>query len=66
MPVKLLLRDKEYQVKPGMTLRDSLHKINLLPEATLAVRQGVMITEDEILVDGDVVKLVAVISGGAR
>lgn len=66
MAVKLVLRDKEYQVKPGMALRDSLLKIGLLPEATLAVRQGELITEEEILVDGDVIKLVAVISGGGR
>jgi sulfur carrier protein ThiS len=66
MAVKLVLRDKEYQVKPGMALRDSLLKIGLLPEATLAIRQGELITEEEILVDGDVIKLVAVISGGAR
>jgi sulfur carrier protein ThiS len=66
LAVKLVLRDKEYQVKPGMALRDSLLKIGLLPEATLAVRQGELITEDEILVDGDVVKLIAVISGGGR
>jgi sulfur carrier protein ThiS len=66
MAVKLVLRDKEYQVKPGMALRDSLLKIGLLPEATLAIRQGELITEEEILVDGDVIKLVAVISGGGR
>jgi sulfur carrier protein len=62
--VKLILRDKEYEVKPGMTLRHSLEKIGMLPEAVLAVREGEMITEDEILKDGEVVRLVAVISGG--
>ena len=66
MAVKLVLRDKVYEVKPGMALRDSLLKIGLLPEATLAIRQGELITEEEILVDGDVIKLVAVISGGGR
>ena len=35
-----------------------------LPEAVIATRNGEMITEDEILKNGDVVKLVAVISGG--
>lgn len=64
MSVKLLLRDKAYEVKPGMTLRDSLMKIGVLPETVLATRQGVMITDDEILQDGDVVKLISVISGG--
>ena len=62
--VKLILRDKEYEVKPGMTLLSSLEKINILPESIIATRDGEMILEDEILRDGDVIKLVAVISGG--
>jgi len=65
MAVKLILRDEEYEVKPGMTLRDSLLKAGLQPEAVLATRRGEMITDDEILVDGDEVRLLAVISGGA-
>ncbi len=63
--VKIILRDKEYEVKPGMTLLSSLEKCNILPESVIATRDGEMILEDEILKDGDVVKLVAVISGGA-
>ncbi len=66
MTVKLILRDKEFEVKPGMTLLDSLKKINVLSESVLAVRNGEMILDDEILKDGDTVKLVAVISGGAQ
>lgn len=66
MAVKLVLRGKEYEVKPGMTLLDSLKKIDVLSESVIAVRGGEMILDDEILKDGEVVKLVAVISGGAR
>jgi sulfur carrier protein len=62
--VKLILRTKEYEVKAGMTLLSALHKINVLPESVIATREGEMILEDEILKDGDVVKLIAVISGG--
>ena len=62
--VKLVLRDKEYEVKPGMTLLSALQKINVLPESVIATREGEMILEDEILREGDVVKLIAVISGG--
>jgi len=65
MTVKLILRDQEYEVKPGMTLLDSLKKISILPESVIATRDGEMILEDEILRDGDVVKLIAVISGGS-
>jgi thiamine biosynthesis protein ThiS len=64
--VKLILRDKEYEVKPGMTLLSSLEKCDILPESVIATRNGEMILEDEILKDGDVVKLVAVISGGMQ
>lgn len=64
MSVKLILRDKEYEVRPGMTLLSSLEKIDILPESVLATRAGEMILEDEILKDGDIIKLVAVISGG--
>ena len=65
MTVKLILRDKEFEVKPGMTLLSSLEKVNVLPESVIATREGEMILEDEILKDGDVVKLIAVISGGS-
>ncbi len=63
--VKLILRNKEYEVKPGMTLLSSLEKCDILPESVIATRDGEMILEDEILKDGDVVKLIAVISGGS-
>lgn len=64
MTVKLILRDKEYELKPGMTLLSCLQKIDVLPETVLAASDGELIEEDEILKDGQVVKLVAVISGG--
>lgn len=63
--VKLILRNNEYEVKPGMTLLSALEKINVIPESVIATRAGEMILDDEILKDGDVVKLIAVISGGS-
>jgi sulfur carrier protein len=64
--VKLILRDKEYEVKPGMTLLSALEKSSIVPESVIATRQGELILEDEILKDGEVIKLVAVISGGSK
>jgi sulfur carrier protein ThiS len=64
MTVKLVLRDKEYEVRAGMTLLDALKKSNIVPESVIATRAGEMITEDEILKEGDVIRLIAVISGG--
>jgi sulfur carrier protein ThiS len=66
MTAKLILRDKEYEVKPGMTLLDALKKSNIVQDSVIATRNGEMITDDEVLRSGDVVKLIAVISGGAK
>jgi len=62
--VKIILRNQEFEVRAGMTLRDALRKCNILPETVIATCQGEMITEDEILKEGETIKLVAVISGG--
>jgi sulfur carrier protein ThiS len=63
--VKLVLRDKEYEVKAGTNLLSALKKCNIVPESVIATREGEMIVDDEILSDGEVIKLIAVISGGS-
>ncbi|MFZ5810097.1 MAG: MoaD/ThiS family protein [Chloroflexota bacterium] len=64
--VKIILRGKEYEVKAGMTLRHALEKIGVNRETVLATRNGVLITDDEVLQAGETIRLVAVISGGGR
>lgn len=64
MTAKLILRDKEFEVRAGMSLLDALKKNNIVPESVIATRDGEMIVDDEILKDKDVIKLIAVISGG--
>jgi sulfur carrier protein ThiS len=64
MPVTFILRDKQYEVRAGMTVRHALEKIGIELESVLATREGELITEDEILKEGDLIKLIAVISGG--
>jgi sulfur carrier protein ThiS len=64
VPVKIILRDKEYEVRSGMSLRDALRKIGIQSESVLASRQGQLITDDETLFEGDEIKLITVISGG--
>jgi len=64
MTAKLILRNKEYEVKAGTTVRHALEKIGVNSESVLATHDGVLITDDEIILEGEVIKLVAVISGG--
>ena len=62
--VKLILRDREFEVRPGMDLLAALEKCGVLSESVIAIRDGELSLDDEILKDGDVIKLVSVISGG--
>jgi len=64
MTASLILRKEEFEVKSGMTIRSALEKLEILPEAVIATRQGELITDDELIKRGDVIKLVSVISGG--
>ena len=64
MTAQLTLRKKVHKVKDGMTIRDALIKLDILPESVIPLKKGELIADDEILKDGDKIKLVAVISGG--
>ena len=66
MPVKIFLRKKEYQIDDvkDLTVAKALKQLNLIPEAHLVIRSGKMLTEQELLRDGDELKIVPVISGG--
>jgi sulfur carrier protein len=60
----LTYRKKKYEVKSGMTLRDALKKLDIIPESVIPVKNGELITDDVLLEDGDQIKLLGVISGG--
>ncbi|MGQ9573583.1 MAG: MoaD/ThiS family protein [Anaerolineae bacterium] len=62
--MKLIYRDKTWELRGGMTVRDAILKVGLHPDAVLALRDGVLINEETILADDDVIRLVAVVSGG--
>ena len=64
MAVKLTLRDEEYEIRPGIALREALLKIDIQPESVLATLDGEMITDEQILRNGQVIKLIGVISVG--
>jgi sulfur carrier protein len=66
MPVRLTLRDKEFEVRSGMTIRHALEKLDIQPESVIPIREGELITDDEIIKDGEFIRLVPVISGGCK
>lgn len=67
MTIKLILRKKEYELEGKTTkVKVALQQLELSPEAYLLVRDGELLNENDLLRDGDVVKIVAVISGGSQ
>lgn len=62
--VELVFRNKTFEVKSNIAVRDALKKVGIEPEGVLVVLNGKLTTDDVVLREGDKVKLVAVISGG--
>lgn len=67
MPIiTMILRKQELQLEEEVTVKQALERLKLPPQSYLVVRNGELLTEDLCLKDGDVVKLVPVISGGGK
>lgn len=62
--VTIILKNKSFPMRAGIPLHKALRMLDLPANAHLAVRDGQLITEDEMLRKGDRIELVAVISGG--
>ena len=63
--MKIIYRDKEWDVRAGMTVRDAIIKLGFEPDEMLAIRNGELINEETLVAEEDVIKLIGVISGGA-
>jgi sulfur carrier protein ThiS len=64
--MQIMFRDKKWELKGGIAARDAIKKVGLDPESVLVTINGKLVTDDTILKEDDEVKLVAVVSGGAR
>ena len=64
MPAKLIMRNKTYEVPHGLTIKQALKQLDIPLEEVIPTKEGELVTEDTHLKDGDVIRLVAVISGG--
>jgi sulfur carrier protein ThiS len=64
MTIKIKIRDHEYLLESEISLNKALKRLNIPNNSILAIRNGSLLTEDEILRDNDQIELVAVISGG--
>jgi sulfur carrier protein ThiS len=62
--MRVTYRDKTWEFDESMFVQQLLKRLDLLPDSVLVVRNGTLVTEDQRLLAEDVVKIVAVVSGG--
>ncbi len=62
--MRIVYRDKEWELKGGLTARAAIEKVGLDPQGVLVVRNSRLVTDDTLLEEDDQVRLIAVISGG--
>ena len=62
--IKVTYRSQQWEVPGRQTVREVILTVGLNPATVLAVRQGKLVLDSEILGDDDELKLIALISGG--
>jgi len=64
MKVHLSHPTREMEIEGPKRVADMFKELNLVPEAYLVIRGRDLMTDDEILADGDSIEIRPVISGG--
>lgn len=64
MAIKVILRNEEFVLEAPLSVAEALARLKIPPEHYLVVKNGSLAELDETLTDGDVLRLVGVISGG--
>jgi len=62
--IQVTYRNKQWDVPGQRTVREVIEAVGLNPAVVLAVRNGKLVLDSEMLSDDDELKLIAVISGG--
>ncbi len=62
--ITLLIRKQVYEFPAPLSVKEALERLGLTPETHLVLREGILLEQEDQLRDGDVVKLIASISGG--
>ena len=67
MTITFSRRKKKYHLEEEkISVKEALQKLGFSLEGHLILRNEELLTENELLRDGDYVKLIAVISGGSK
>ena len=64
MSAILKFRKQEIEIRSGITVRDAMLKLNFEPDAVIPTRDGELIPYDDLIGEGETIRLVTVTSGG--
>ncbi len=64
MPVTFTFRKEEYKLEGTLTVKEAFKRLKLLPESHFMMRDGTLLNENDVLRNGETIKIIAVISGG--
>ncbi len=64
MSATIKFRKQEFEVESGTTVRDAMFKLDIEADAVVPTREGELIAYEEIIDEGETIRLVPVISGG--
>lgn len=64
MPAIIVWRKQEIKINSPVSVKDALEQLNLAAESYLVLCNGELITEDRILQDGEIAKLIPIMVGG--
>ena len=62
--MRVIFRGREREVEGPIKAGDLLKLLGLLPETAVVLKNGEPVTEDEVLEEGDDVRVISAISGG--
>jgi len=62
--ITVTYRDQHWAVPGPIVVRDLIESVGLTPATVLAVRHGQLVLDSAVADDGDVIKLIAVMTGG--
>jgi sulfur carrier protein ThiS len=61
---RLVLRNREFEVRPGITILYALIKLGIDVQVVRPMRDGQLIDLETVLEEGDLIQLVPLIAGG--
>ena len=64
MTAKIVYKKREYQIRPGVSIKTAMEEIDIQPKSVIPIYKGELAKLDMIIKEGDVIRLVRVISGG--